>query len=175
MAASEVLTTEEQKQKYHVFSCMSCRNILGDSFATARMNKNLKSISLNAVTEFVVKSKECQTSGEGDDKGSTFHTLKCKHCRLVIGRMYNTTPKKLDCIRDMYTLNWSKVKSYQLGQCTNTSMKPDIQDARLISYSLLLNLNERITKLEGLVEEVIEEESENRHDANQCDKKRKTT
>ncbi|XP_028409564.1 kinetochore protein mis18-like [Dendronephthya gigantea] len=175
MAASEELAAEEQKQKYYVFYCMSCLNILGDSFATARMNKNLKSISLNAVTESVGISQECETSGEGDDRGSTFHILECKHCHRAIGRMYDTTPKKLDCIRDLYTLDWNKVKSYQLGQGTNTSIKPNIQDAELITHSMLLNLNERVNKLEGLVEEVISEDelSENEHDANRYDKKRK--
>jgi hypothetical protein len=43
-AAAEELQDE---QKFYVFYCMECHAIFGDSLATARMNKSLKSISLN--------------------------------------------------------------------------------------------------------------------------------
>ena len=34
--------------------------------------------------------------------------------------------------RDLYTLEWNRVKSYQLGSCTNTNLTPEIQDADLM-------------------------------------------
>jgi hypothetical protein len=49
MAAAKELQDEqkEEKQNYYVFYCVECHTIFGDSLATARINKNLKSISLN--------------------------------------------------------------------------------------------------------------------------------
>ena len=44
MAATKELTEE---QKSYIFSCIECRAILGDSWATFRTNLNLNSISLN--------------------------------------------------------------------------------------------------------------------------------
>ena len=48
MDATEELQ-DERVPKYFVFFCLGCRTIFGDSISTVRMNKNLKSISLNGL------------------------------------------------------------------------------------------------------------------------------
>jgi hypothetical protein len=48
----------------------------------------------------------------------------------------NNVSLSLSIFRDLYTLDWNKVKSYQVGSCTNENPKPEIEDAELMVYSV---------------------------------------
>ncbi|XP_046847290.1 kinetochore protein mis18-like [Xenia sp. Carnegie-2017] len=167
---------------------MSCRNIMGDSLNMAKMNKNLKSVSMFATTECVFVTDKYEMSTKGDDLGSSYYILECKHCEQPIGKMYNSTPKALDSLRDLYTLDWNKIKTYELGVCSNKKVKVDETNPEMMAYSMMISLNEtvksheaRLLQLESLIEVIEEDENENMSDVksnyddhlNQSDKKRK--
>ena len=48
----------------------------------------------------------------------------------------NNVSSLLSIFRDLYTLDWNKVKSYQLGRCTNKNSKPEMEDVELMVYSV---------------------------------------
>lgn len=53
-----------------------------------------------------------------------------------LGVWGNNVSLLLSIFRDLYTLDWNKVKSYQVGSCTNENPKPEIEDAELMVYSV---------------------------------------
>jgi len=36
---------------------------------------------------------------------SAYIPLSCKHCSILLGRLYRTTPRYLDELREMYTID----------------------------------------------------------------------
>ncbi|XP_031567475.1 protein Mis18-alpha-like [Actinia tenebrosa] len=146
-----------------VFQCTGCLSILGDSFAWVCADPNLRTVSLSAVTHGVHIATEdgMEISTEGDDLGSTFIPLQCTACQAKIGRIYKTTPRKLDMIRDIYTLDCSSIKSYQLGsqKAKNTFKSTEeileIPTAQVLHseiikvQSVIVTLNERLQALES--------------------------
>ncbi|KXJ23776.1 protein Mis18-alpha [Exaiptasia diaphana] len=147
-----------------VFHCVGCRTIIGDSLSWVCADQNLRTVSLSAVTPFVHVATEdgMEISAEGEDLGSTFVVLKCATCQSQIGRIYKTTPKQLDMIRDMYTLDCSSIKSYKLGSNKEKSIKTteellEIPTAQtLLSeivkiQSVVVALSERLCDLENQV------------------------
>eukprot|EP00742_Colponemidia_sp_Colp-10_P002142 GILJ01002288.1.p1 GENE.GILJ01002288.1~~GILJ01002288.1.p1 ORF type:complete len:165 (-),score=25.98 GILJ01002288.1:114-608(-) len=95
---------------------------MGDSFSWAQSDADMNTVTFQAAVG-VVNSNDPLTSKEGKDKGSTFEILRCSHCDTVIGRIYITTPRVLDAIRDMYTFDIATVSSYKLG--TGLPAAPD--------------------------------------------------
>lgn len=98
-----------------VFQCAKCNAILGDSLSWLCAIEDLGTITLSHVTSKVEVPKKLVTSTEGCDLGSTYSALKCVGCGAMVGKLYKTTPKPLDALRDFFTLFVSKLDSYQLG------------------------------------------------------------
>jgi hypothetical protein len=56
-----------------------------------------------------------QTSYTGKNLGSTYSPFRCEYCQHILGKIYRTTPKSLDAIRDYLSYEISNLTSYQLG------------------------------------------------------------
>ena len=48
------------------------------------------------------------TSTAGPDIGSTYLVLECERCNEHLGKIYKTTPRDLDDIREAFTLSVDK-------------------------------------------------------------------
>ncbi|XP_022780759.1 protein Mis18-alpha-like isoform X2 [Stylophora pistillata] len=131
-----------------VFQCNNCNNILGDSYAWISSNRDLEVICLSKVTPFI-RSGEClETSTTESDIGSS-----------PIGRIYQTTPKDLDHLRNQYCLDMEHIRSYQVGSEDGMQTLPaeevlGIPTAKVLQQgihkieSVVLMLLERLTLLE---------------------------
>ncbi|OLL25788.1 Kinetochore protein mis18 [Neolecta irregularis DAH-3] len=103
---------QEQSRPPIAFQCAKCFRIVGDSWSWVCSHRELNSISLSTVNKSVELSEILRTSSEGIDIGSTYTTLNCKGCNIELGKMYRTTPRFLDEIRDMYSISIDAVISY---------------------------------------------------------------
>ncbi|XP_014665855.1 PREDICTED: protein Mis18-alpha-like [Priapulus caudatus] len=146
-----------------VFQCAKCNVIIGDSTSWAFANKSLSGVVLHATTQNVTETQMVRTSDEDVDFGSTYTLLQCNNCKTTIGRVYKTTPKKLDEVRDLFMFSVPMISSYHLGsfeQKTNTNAENllDIPTARYLNsqlwkiQSLIVTMNNRLTALENCVE-----------------------
>lgn len=97
-----------------IFRC-SCGVIVGDSVAWVTANDVLGTATLTRVTKQVHCGKTLVSSSSGEDIGSAYLVLKCEGCKKDIGKMYKTTPRRLDDLRDRFTLTVDKIESYQVG------------------------------------------------------------
>ncbi|XP_032234847.1 protein Mis18-alpha isoform X2 [Nematostella vectensis] len=148
-----------------VFQCLSCQVILGDSFSWVCADQDLQVVVLSAVTSNVSIEEGLETSTDGQDIGSTFIPLRCKSCKSGIGRIYRTTPLELDMIRDVFSLDCSSIKSYELGtQAGKNSYKTadelldiptakDLKNEILKLQSVVVSLNERLQSVEKVIPE----------------------
>ncbi len=144
-----------------VFQCSKCRTIIGDSLAWVGAYEELAAVTLHHVSASAIRTrKNLVTSQNAFDLGSTFVILECRVCDELIGRMYKTTPKHLDDIRDCYSLDAKSVDSYQLGGETNVtgerhpfSMQTDTYLASQIHkfQSVIVGVEERVAALEQSV------------------------
>lgn len=98
-----------------VFSCSSCKTIVGDSYAFICSNESLKSITLSAANN-IERSADVYTSKGGYDIGSTYFSFACSVCHASIGRYYLTTSKDLDQIREKFTFAIDNISSYEVGK-----------------------------------------------------------
>ncbi|CAB4375780.1 unnamed protein product [Rhizophagus irregularis] len=141
-----------------VFQCLKCRLIVGDSFAFVTADRDLNSVVLYAKPHNIRVGTDLLWSREGIDIGSTYIMIYCNGCNLTLGKVWRTTPRKLDYIRDLYTLNLDCVMIYQLGDFIDPNSTPTdihtLPSSRMQQISInklkdmILILNERITTLE---------------------------
>ncbi|CAG8441487.1 1449_t:CDS:2 [Diversispora eburnea] len=82
-----------------VFQCLKCKVIVGDSFAWVTADKDLNSISLYAKPHNIRVGTELLWSKEGIDVGSTYILMYCDGCNNILGKVWRTTPRKLDYLR----------------------------------------------------------------------------
>ncbi|CAH1799078.1 unnamed protein product [Owenia fusiformis] len=129
-----------------VFQCSKCNTIVGDSTAWLSCNTEMGSVTLNKVTESVESMSVLATSTKGGDLGSTYVGLRCKHCKENLGRIYKTTPRNLDDIRDHFTLSIPKINSYQVGSGVTNNNNVDLLDIPDQRYLLL-----QVRKIQALV------------------------
>ncbi|ORY00696.1 hypothetical protein K493DRAFT_335258 [Basidiobolus meristosporus CBS 931.73] len=141
-----------------VFQCGKCRAIVGDSFSWVCATRELNAVSLYGKSEQVKLGEDLLTSNAGYDLGSTYIPLSCS-CNASIGKVYKTTSRSLDNVRDMYTFMLDSVTCYELGRNLKETECPEeqginIPDARAFQVSiakiqnLICLLNERMVKLE---------------------------
>ena len=107
----------EEEQKVDtplVFQCKSCSIIIGDSWSMMSSDAEMETITLSAASN-VSRADEAVTSQQGIDVGSTFHLLHCGKCTAHLGKVYLTTARALDALRDMFTFSTDAVTSYKLG------------------------------------------------------------
>lgn len=138
-----------------IFQCKGCKSVLGDSSAFVASDRELEVICVNGVTSVVTSAEVLETSTEGADVGSTFRPLHCSSCKLIIGRVYKTTPKEFDHFRNMFCFDREQIDSYQVGSLSekqstalNTEQILDIPTAR--------TLETRISKVECVVMMLVE-------------------
>ncbi|CAG8601895.1 1544_t:CDS:2 [Funneliformis caledonium] len=141
-----------------VFQCLKCRLIVGDSFAFVTADRELNSVVLYAKPHNLRLGTDLLWSREGIDVGSTFNLIYCIDCNSTIGKVWRTTPRKFDYIRDLYSLNLDRVMIYQLGDFIDPKSTPSdthtLPSARMQQISInklkdmILMLNERITTME---------------------------
>jgi len=151
-----------------VFQCLGCAAVLGDSSAFACSHAGLRTISLRAASHVRVLDDEPETSKEGVDAGSTFFAVKCSGCDAQVGKVYLTTPRALDLMRDAFSLDSDRLKNYVLGEHELTlgedlpengqvetreehqieERMAQVEEQLLKVENLLLLYNERLERLE---------------------------
>ncbi|EWM29646.1 protein mis18-alpha [Nannochloropsis gaditana] len=99
---------------YVVFQCAECRRIVGDSLGLSSADEELRHITLRGACG-IVRGPCTRTSEEGNDRGSTFHELFCEGCSTLLGKVYLTTPPRLDGARNLFTLSTDALESFELG------------------------------------------------------------
>ncbi|CCJ29310.1 unnamed protein product [Pneumocystis jirovecii] len=100
-------TTEEPPT---VFQCVNCRSVVGDSYAWSTSHRESNTITLAEVPEdSIIESEMEECTPQGN-----FTEISCKHCKGNLGRIYKSTPRRLDDIRDMFTFNLDNIISYEL-------------------------------------------------------------
>ncbi|KTW30685.1 hypothetical protein T552_00398 [Pneumocystis carinii B80] len=140
-----------------VFQCVKCRSVVGDSYAWSVSHRENNTITLSEVPEdSIIESEveECTPHGN-------FTEISCKHCKGNLGRIYKSTPRRLDDIRDMFTFNLDNIISYQLGP---KKSRP-IQSMNGIFGSFIdMEIQNEINKLKSFTVAVFEqvEELQNR-------------
>ncbi|XP_048577964.1 uncharacterized protein LOC5509886 isoform X4 [Nematostella vectensis] len=122
------------------------------------LNKNRTAQTYSSVRQLILGNPGCQGH-------STFIPLRCKSCKSGIGRIYRTTPLELDMIRDVFSLDCSSIKSYELGtQAGKNSYKTadelldiptakDLKNEILKLQSVVVSLNERLQSVEKVIPE----------------------
>eukprot|EP01135_Chromosphaera_perkinsii_P011840 Nk52_evm31s2506 gene=Nk52_evmTU31s2506 len=151
-----------------VFQC-SCRSVVGDSFSWLCAKESLNTISLTAIpvhtgTVEVQRDKLQAVLQQGaPDCGATYNPIKCATCGKLLGRVYRTTARDLDDIRDAYTFDLNAISSYQLGVEIEGQkgdlVKPEtllslptaavLQEGMIKVQNMILLLNERLEQVEA--------------------------
>lgn len=98
-----------------VFSCSTCKTIVGDSYAFTCSNENTKSITLSAASN-IQRSAVVHTSKFGYDIGSTYFSFSCINCKTTFGKYYITTSRDLDELREKFTFSCEFLSTYELGK-----------------------------------------------------------
>ncbi|KAK9456249.1 yippee zinc-binding/DNA-binding /Mis18, centromere assembly-domain-containing protein [Dipodascopsis uninucleata] len=99
-----------------VFQCANCLQIVADSTTWLRATPELRTFTLlSAPSDAILLSDNLSTSHDGHDLGSTYAEFSCSGCSAKLGRIYRTTPRYLDDLRDNYTFDTAVLKNYQLG------------------------------------------------------------
>ncbi|KAK7206867.1 yippee zinc-binding/DNA-binding /Mis18, centromere assembly-domain-containing protein [Myxozyma melibiosi] len=99
-----------------VFQCASCLVIVADSLSWVRATSELRTITLASAPEGTISvSDTLSTSHDGHDLGSTYASFACANCSAVLGKIYRTTPRHLDDLRDYLTFDAAALKNYQVG------------------------------------------------------------
>ncbi|XP_030831496.1 uncharacterized protein LOC115920246 [Strongylocentrotus purpuratus] len=132
-----------------VFQCQRCNVIISDSIAFTAAHDDLKSITVNRVNSSVELSTKLITSTDGIDQGSTFSPLVCQGCKTVLGKVYRTTPRPLDDLRDYFTFDVNKLSVYQVGS-SDSSALPE-SESPFQQYTNLKTLKETTLKLQVLM------------------------
>eukprot|EP00045_Choanoeca_perplexa_P002940 m.27821 g.27821 ORF g.27821 m.27821 type:complete len:186 (+) comp11779_c0_seq2:153-710(+) len=127
-----------------VFQCSTCKAIVGDSFNWIASSEELNAITLSAAASSVTIANDLETSTDGPDLGSTFSRFRCA-CGQALGRMYRTTARSLDQLRDLYTFDLERLSSYQLG--TGTQASPDEQLTQVQAATIM----EELEKLQHMI------------------------
>ncbi|XP_022082563.1 uncharacterized protein LOC110974910 isoform X3 [Acanthaster planci] len=116
------------------------------------------------ITNSVTAGKKLMTSTtEGIDLGSTYIHLLCKQCNEVVGRIYKTTSRQLDSLRDLYTFSAHQISSYQIGsgqQRASVGLQDmldlptakSLKDSILKTQVMICALNNRILNIENALE-----------------------
>ncbi|XP_066284045.1 uncharacterized protein [Branchiostoma lanceolatum] len=169
---------EEEAMDYApvVFQCQRCREILADSLAFIDPLKGPKAsvemgyVSFSAVTESVTIGKDTSSTKKTDkDYGCFYLPLSCSGCGSVIGKMYTSTPREFDALRDAYTININKVTNYSLGsghsipqsnQGAIVTAKDMIDNEMSKVRQVVVTLSERVTFLEQVMKEEVEPDLE---------------
>lgn len=99
-----------------VFQCASCLLIVADSLSWVRATPELRTFTLAAAPAgTILVSDDLSTSHDGHDLGSTYASFACASCNTPLGRIYRTTPRHLDDLRDYLTFDAGALKNYQVG------------------------------------------------------------
>ncbi|KAK9459137.1 yippee zinc-binding/DNA-binding /Mis18, centromere assembly-domain-containing protein, partial [Lipomyces oligophaga] len=99
-----------------VFQCASCLQIIADSSTWIRATPALRAFTLSSAPQGAVDiSTSLDMSRAGPDLGSTFALFRCSTCNVQLGKVYRTTARDLDDIRDCLTFDVDAVKNYQIG------------------------------------------------------------
>ncbi|ODQ51009.1 hypothetical protein SAICODRAFT_31532 [Saitoella complicata NRRL Y-17804] len=127
-----------------IFQCASCRTIIGDSYAHITSHIDLNTFTLSSAPNITIREPILlSTDDESADKGCTYSELACAGCEATLGKMYRTTLRTLDEIRDMYTISLPAATLYEVG---TTNSNVDIPQGASGTYLL-----DKLTKLQSLV------------------------
>ncbi|KAK9472040.1 yippee zinc-binding/DNA-binding /Mis18, centromere assembly-domain-containing protein [Dipodascopsis tothii] len=119
-----------------VFQCGQCLRIVADSSSWVCATADLGTFTLEDVAgDAVARSDSLSTSHDGADLGSTFTEFACRACTAPLGRIYRTTPRALDAIRDLFTFYTHSVRNYQVGVDGGAEQTPTDADLAVLRPS----------------------------------------
>ncbi|EGD81475.1 hypothetical protein PTSG_02193 [Salpingoeca rosetta] len=128
-----------------VFQCAACRAVVGDSFAWVCSDQDLNTITLTGAAPGVKINGQLETSTQGRDLGSTYVTFQCS-CGAILGRVYQTTARHLDHMRDLMTFDLDALTSYKLG---SVGVSADENDE--LTFPSAIRMKEDIGKIQLLM------------------------
>jgi len=158
-----------------VIYCSKCNTIFGDTSSFVCTHAGLKTITLAEATMVTSKGNEHNVEAEIDSErrrftaGSMFYRLHCKSCDQCVGKVFVSTVRDLDMMRDRFTFEQKAIKSYELGirlQDTNQSVGgagggkqegevsslvdriEEMESTMIKVENLMLLFNERLEELE---------------------------
>ncbi|GAQ89502.1 hypothetical protein KFL_005300060 [Klebsormidium nitens] len=140
-----------------IFQCQHCNAILGDSLSLVATDEELRTITLRGASSIVILEEQPRTYEEGKAAGSTFLTIKCKSCRTDVGGVFITTPRNLDGIRDLLSLDAQKISSYALGSPEVLASAPNDAPAPpaildpFTSSAKILRMESELLKVENMI------------------------
>eukprot|EP00039_Didymoeca_costata_P011256 m.157340 g.157340 ORF g.157340 m.157340 type:complete len:161 (+) comp15114_c0_seq1:87-569(+) len=142
----EGTVAEEQVDAPLVFQCRECRAILADSFSWVCSDTKTNTITVKVGSPNMKECPQLNTSQEEHDLGSTFALLQCV-CKTVVGKVYKTTPRRLDRIRDLVTINIDNITSYKLG----TGLSENALDLEILDVPTSKSLQDDIVKIQNMI------------------------
>ncbi|KAM0683257.1 hypothetical protein MDAP_001675 [Mitosporidium daphniae] len=99
-----------------VFQCGACRRVLGDTLSFVASDESAGIVTLARRSPHVAIGSEILTQFDtaAFDYRSTYSLLNCS-CGAALGRLYHSTPRSFDHLRDCFSLSVSALSAYQLG------------------------------------------------------------
>ena len=123
-----------------VLQCMFCRTIVGDTSCLVDINIQEGTITSLSNRIVVVERDSIRTALTPHDYASTFHRLFCPICSTIIGKMYKSSSKQLDHLRDRFTFILEYLFFYELLSVNGAIDRPFDQTA--ISQLKLINTSD---------------------------------
>ncbi|KAG5520114.1 hypothetical protein PMAC_001190 [Pneumocystis sp. 'macacae'] len=155
------MMAETAEEPPTVFQCVNCRSVVGDSYAWSTSHRESNTITLAEVPEdSIIESEMEECTPQGN-----FTEISCKHCKGNLGRIYKSTPRRLDDIRDMFTFNLDNIISYELVyQLGPKKLRPVQPINGIFGSSIDAEIQNEINKLKSFTVAVFEqvEELQNR-------------
>jgi hypothetical protein len=93
-----------------VLQCRKCSVIIGDSFSFQAADDELRAIILHTACNVSLQPNSLMTSKKGIDFGSTYLIVGCSECNAQVGRLYKTTARHLDHMRDMFSFDIDAIR-----------------------------------------------------------------
>jgi len=113
--SSNVVSLEAPERPLVVF-CSNCKTILGDTNSFVCTHAELKTITLRSAYSVKLTRDEVETPTKGLAAGSTFHRIYCDSCAQCVGKVFLSTTRDLDPMRDVYTFDSKAIRSYELSE-----------------------------------------------------------
>eukprot|EP01102_Stenamoeba_stenopodia_P004050 TRINITY_DN14203_c0_g1_i1.p1 TRINITY_DN14203_c0_g1~~TRINITY_DN14203_c0_g1_i1.p1 ORF type:complete len:332 (-),score=86.42 TRINITY_DN14203_c0_g1_i1:173-1168(-) len=136
-----------------VFQCKKCNAIISDSFAFQVADEGLRAVIVHTACNVSFQANSLITSKKGIDIGSTYTLVSCAtpECKAPLGRLYKTTARHLDHIREMFTFDVDAIKSYKLGSCPSISEYGSTPSAVIPSAQHMQQMEEKLVKMQHLL------------------------
>jgi hypothetical protein len=81
------------------------------------------------------------------DRGATYSPLACTGCKRILGRLYLTTPRHLDALRDAFTFDLDRLEAYTVGSGAPASDVAELSLNDILDLPTVVSLRAEITQV----------------------------